>query len=105
MPAPEPEGAILVCFFGDLGLLKNEWKVISHLSDWSRDRWPLPEFLHFDGIGTAGFVRRYDENTLKFISEQRVTKSQVSKAEFPKDGLLGYGAVEITLTKLLSKKR
>jgi hypothetical protein len=93
--------AIFTCRFGDLGLLKQEWKVIGKLSGWSRDRWPLPPFLHVDQDGGAGFIRRYDEDSLKFISEERVALSRVSKTEFPEDGLFGYGAVEIILTRLL----
>ena len=59
-------------------------------------------FLHVDKDGHVGFVRRYDEQTLTFVSEKKIETTKLSKTEFPEDGLFGYGSVEIVLTKLLS---
>jgi hypothetical protein len=94
-----PEKAVLVARFGDLGLQKREWKVIGHIDPWERATWRMPGFLHLDDGGDHGFVRHYDDS-LKFVGEEPITLSAVSP-QTPRDALLGYGAVEIRLTRLL----
>src|ERR1043166_8367687 len=95
-----PERAVLTCQFGDLGLLNQQWPVVGKIPRWSCEQWPMPTFLYADPNGNTGFIREYDKDSLKCVREQKVLLSQISKGEFPKDGLKGYGAVEITLTKL-----
>ena len=97
-----PDKAILVCQFGDLGLLKREWKVFGHLPRWMPDEWPMPKFLHIDKAGDMAFFRKYDDNTLKFISEERVPLSSITIGNVPEDGLMGAGFVEIRLTNILA---
>jgi hypothetical protein len=96
-----PENAIYKCCFGDLGLLMGEWTPLGALPDWTRKRWPMPSFLYHDEDGKTGFLRQYDEDTLKFVREERIPLSGIHKENFPEDGLMGYGAVEKWLTKLL----
>lgn len=98
----QPERTVLIARFGDLGLLKGAWVVIGHIGQWDRERWRVPGFLHLDEGGDQGFVRYYDDS-LAFVKEDRVVLSAISP-NVPRDGLLGYGAAEIRLTKILAPK-
>ena len=97
----QQKDVILQCRFGDLGFLRNEWKIVAHINDWSRAQWKLPAFLHVDSDGRTAFERYYNDK-LEFVSERRVDCTEARKAKLPEDGLYGYGAVEIVLTRLLS---
>jgi hypothetical protein len=94
--------SILVAQFGDLGLLKGEWRVVGHIRPWIRKDWPMPPFLRVDEVARIGFLSYYDENTLECVREDRVDLSHIDAAKYPRDSTLGYGAVEIVLGKLLS---
>lgn len=96
----QPEKAALIARFGDLGLLKGAWKLIGRIPDWDRAKWRVPGFLHLDEGGDGGFVRYYDDSMV-FTQEERVEVSAVSP-NVPRDALLGFGAAEIRLTKLLA---
>jgi immunity protein 26 of polymorphic toxin system len=99
-----PEKAIFAGQFGDLGLINGEWKVIGQVSEWSRTKWTMPSFfLRMEKGDPKGFLSAYDEDTLKCIGEQEVQISEIDIQEFPEDGLMGYGFVEIRLTKILSE--
>ena len=87
--------------FGHLGLLNGEWEVIGKVSDWSRSRWPMPPFLRWEEGWEVGIMCTYDQNTLETISE-KISINKVNVGDYPVDRLMGYGAVEIRLTKLLA---
>ena len=87
--------------FGDLGLLEREWKVIGHLKGWSREKWSMPKFLRWEEGETAGVLCTYDEESLDIVSEQSISISDIDVTQYPRDRLMGYGSVEIKLTKLL----
>lgn len=93
------QNTVLVRMFGDLGLLKGEWRVIGNVVPWRRDEWPLPPFCYtYDDTGEF-VLRYYDDQTLDFSCEEKVPE-EVAK-RYPRDGLSGYGAIEIHLAKLL----
>lgn len=91
--------------FGDPGMLENEWKRIGHVENWSRDSWPLPQFLRWENGDKKGILCTYDENSLLSISEDVVVISDIDVIDYPPDGLMGYGFVEIKLTKLLASSQ
>lgn len=96
-----PETAILKARFGDLGLTSGTWPVIGSIS-WDRERWPVPQFVRRDALsGTPSIVEYANDDP----GEQIVLRPSDSKAVegMPRDGLYGYGAVEITLTRLLAE--
>jgi len=97
-----PKQAILSGQFGDLGLLNGEWGVVGKMPNWSRNKWPMPPFLRVDTGNSVGVLSTYDENSLKFESEQEIDLSQVDVENTPRDRVMGYGSVEIKLTKILS---
>jgi hypothetical protein len=100
-----PEQSVLSGQFGDLGLLNMEWQVIGSVSSWSRDEWVMPRFLRADPGDLTGILSTYDENSLKFKSEMEIDLSQVDVKNTPKDMVMGYGSVEIKLTRILSLDR
>lgn len=97
----QPRNAALMARVGDLGLLEGHWPIVGHLEPWDPSEWRLPPFLHVDEGATHGFLRHYDDS-LRFVKEERVDLAEVAKGALPRDALLGYGAAEIRLTKLLS---
>lgn len=97
-----PNQAVLVGMFGDLGLLKGEWPHIGSIEPWRDKMWPVPQFRHYDDVGRQCYVRHYDPQTLAFVRETKVAASECE--HYPKDGLMGYGAVEIRLTRLLLQR-
>lgn len=94
------DAAVWIGQFGDLGLLKGEWPIICHSQDWDRGRWPMPRFARVDEHAGRAWLTTYSEDTLRALSEEPCDLATAS--QYPKDRLSGSGAVEITLTKLLT---
>jgi hypothetical protein len=92
--------ACLVCMFGDLGIIKESWKIIGRHADWNREEWPVPIFSRIarDESWATGVL--YSDVNIVRIREIPIDLSQAR--QLPVDGLSGYGAVEIKLTHLLS---
>lgn len=86
--------------FGDNGLINGEWKIIGIDTDWKNEEWPMPAMIRVDERAGIAFLSKYDDSTLHLISEERCDPSLLD--DYPYDRLMGYGAVEIRLTKLLN---
>ncbi|WP_218420071.1 Imm26 family immunity protein [Alteromonas lipotrueae] len=99
-----PGREILRGQFGDLGLLENEWKVIGRLGGFDRKEWSMPKFLRWEEGEATGVLCTYDENSLEPILEDVITIDDIDTKSYPVDRLMGYGSVEIRLTKLLAPK-
>lgn len=107
IPKPEDtknllaEDAVLICNYGDLGLLNGEWSVIGHSEPWDRGKWPNPAFVRRDSITGKPTKIYYSENDPNCeIAEKPCSEEEARR--LPKDGASGYVAVEIKLKKLLS---
>jgi hypothetical protein len=88
--------------FGDLGLMNGEWRLIDRIVDWNPARWPMPEFGSRDPLTGKAWVTRYcDKDPRREESRRQVNTESIS--DLPDDGLYGYGAAEIRLTKLLGR--
>lgn len=95
--------AILYVRFGDLGITKGEWPVIFRPNDWKRDEWPMPDFVSTDLLRPKATKIRYDEDDLQTVTDR--TPWPVEMVDLlPKDGLFGYGAVELRLTRFLDEE-
>jgi hypothetical protein len=94
-----PKGRVLYGQFGDSGLCNGEWKIIGVDPSWKNEDWPMPPMIRVDKHAGIAFMSKYDDSTLNFISEERCDPSLVDS--HPYDRLMGYGAVEIRLSKLL----
>jgi hypothetical protein len=97
-----PQDAVFYGRFGDLGLINGEWTVLGEKDDWDEKDWKMPPFVRVDEHAGKAFLSVYDENTLKFVSEKPCDPALVD--EYPYDSDMGYGSVEIQLTKLLNPK-
>lgn len=93
--------AILIARFGDLGLLNCDWPVLGHFK-WNRGSWPVPAFARKDVVSGHVLLVEYDDDDPS--RELRLKKlGQWDLSRYPEDGLFGYGAVELRLTKLLEE--
>ena len=87
---------------GDLGLLKGDWPQAGELKEWNRSDWSLPPFYREDERERQAWLSYYDENTLDFVREEPVEYRGDQYMKYPYDRLIGYGSVEVRLTKALS---
>lgn len=94
------ESALLLIRFGDLGLVNGDWPIIGELATWKRENWPMPVFIRREPISCRNCLVFYsDADPSKRIKE---TEEPNERPDLQEDSLYGYGAVELTLTKLLS---
>ena len=94
-----PKDRVLYGKFGHLGLINGEWEIIGVDPNWKIEDWPMPKMVRVDEHTGIAFMSQYDDATLNFISEIRCDPGLVDS--HPYDRLMGYGAVEIRLTKLI----
>jgi hypothetical protein len=96
--------AILIAWFGDLGIIEGEWPLITSTRPFRREEWPVPKFGRIDALmPEKGWLVEYDPVKVGFGQVIRETRCRAEDvANLPKDGLYGAGAIEITLTKLLA---
>jgi hypothetical protein len=96
-----PSSAILIRRIGDLGLLRGEWPIVAHSPHWRREEWPQPAFGRIAMDESWASQVEYSEDDLSQVIRE-VPVSLAEARNLPEDGLSGYGAAEIRLTKLLS---
>jgi hypothetical protein len=94
-----PKKAVLRVIFGDLGLINGEWPTCGKLPGWDRPEWPMPDFVRSDPLGVRKpvLVRHSDTDPLRVELEFTIDDD----SGLTTDGVYGYVAVEIELTKLL----
>jgi hypothetical protein len=97
-----PSDAILIRMFGDLGLLNGRWKVIGHSENWSRDRWPMPAFVHYDAVSGKPYKREYSDDGENRFAREMPCDDATAKS-LPKDGLSGAESLETSLQMALDK--
>lgn len=94
-----PSDAIQRLIFGDLDLLEGRWAVLGSLPDWDRQAWSMPSFVHKDVLSGRLYIRTYDENSLRLLSERHAAVDE-DAASLPEDGSFGAGAVTNRLSRL-----
>lgn len=93
--------AILLCKFDDDFLRQGRWSKIGHLKNWSRQEWPLVDFVSQDPLVVNRVWKRvYHEDDLFTPVEEFVISSDRAEI-YPKDVILTPTAVEDRLTRLL----
>ena len=99
-----PEDAVLLCRFGDLGIIEGSWRSLGRLLEWRRREWPMPAFHRLVPLDNRILRVVYrDENPNSMPKEERISEQEA--ANLPRDGLLGSEAVERVLGALLSESR
>ncbi len=94
--------AVLVGRFGDLHLKQGKWPIIGPIPDWSRDRWPMPDFVRTEPIMGRSFRLRYDDADPNLLLEEVQVPPTEIVGGVP-DSLMGAGSVENKLTRLLGE--
>ena len=103
LSALTPTDAILVGRFGHLGLVQGKWPVLGRLPRWDRSIWPMPVFIRYEELSGRTFqVFYHDADPNKLLRELQVPPGVAEQG--PKDGLMGPGFVERTLTRLASSE-
>ncbi len=96
----EAQNAIRILQVGDLGLLKEEWKVIGKQANWDRSKWPIPVFFRREPItDRIWLVTLSDDDPAIVLSEALVSEDRVLALQ-PHISY-AYGAAEKVLSKLL----
>jgi hypothetical protein len=97
------EDALLIARFGDLGIVRGSWPLIQSTRPFSKEEWPIPKFGTEVPLPPGkGFIREYEQDSSGALICVRQTPVDADKIQkFPKDAVMGGGAVEIKLTKLL----
>ena len=96
-----PSEAVLSGKFGDLSLLKGEWRILGRIAQWSATEWPMPPLIRVDDMASRAWLSFYDDRTFACLREEAVAPALISK--YPYDRMMGSGSVEIRMTKLLSE--
>lgn len=97
------DNAILICRFGDLGIIRGDWPLINNAKLFSREEWPVPLFHRVLPIPeNKAVIVEYRQNFNGMGAPFRETITPLSEEvlRLPEAGLFGSGAVEIELTKL-----
>lgn len=92
--------AVKVSIAGDLGLLRGAWPIIGQALSWTAEAWPVPQFLRqLEKDARAWLVTLADDDPSQVLSEERVSSETTGYERYV---ISGAGAVEITMTRLLS---
>jgi hypothetical protein len=94
----DPTNAVLCVIFGDIGLVNGEWPVRGVIPGWNRSQWPMPDFVRRDPLVRRAWLVRHSDSDPSRIDVEYPTEYDSALAS---DSTYGYGAVELTLTRLL----
>jgi len=95
------DSALVVRWFSTLGIKEGVWQKVGESRDWDRTHWPVPVFARIDVLSKdCAWAVYYDEYG-DVVQEERIP---VETAQLlPADGLSGYGAAEILITRAIEK--
>ncbi len=97
-----PTDAIQRLQFGDLDLLNGDWPVLGSLSGWDRQQWPMPNFAHRDALSGRPYIRTFDENSMKFLTERTAQEEEI--VGLPESASFGAGAVMRRLSRVIRER-
>jgi hypothetical protein len=98
-----PADAVLITWFGDLGIIEGEWPLLHSTRPFHREAWPVPKFGRVDSLNPeVGWLVEYAQDALGMGDVIRETRCRVQDlVGLPRDASANAGAVEVLLTKLL----
>lgn len=105
----DPRQAILIHWFGDLGIIEGRWPLINTDRPFRREDWPVPRFGRVHAVDpNSGYVTEYsqdDDGSRVPIAETRVPVAEI--AGLPEVGTASAGFIEVKLAMLIDalKKR
>lgn len=102
----EPENAILLGNFGDLGIaIQKTWLIFGRVENFNDQKWSYPEYFYrVDSISGRITLVHHNQETFETEYEKQFDADEVDIDKYPKDGLMGSGYVEIKLTMILNPK-
>jgi len=101
----KPSDALLIAWFGDLGIIWGRWPLIPTTRPFRREEWPVPKFQSIDSLNpNKGWLVEYRQDADGWeLPMRRIYCDVKDLAGLPKDGVYGSEAIEIVLTQLLSE--
>jgi Immunity protein 26 len=96
-----PQESILVVRFGHQALIEKKWPIIGKPPNWDRNLWPMPKFLRRESLTNRSWAVKYSEEDLAIVESETLIRGDLPN--LPRDRLSGDGAVETTLSQLLSE--
>lgn len=94
----KPQDALRVLRVGDAGLMDETWPVLGRDPSWRRDEWGVPLFVRKDDLSGRAWTVFYSDRDANLV-ESETSISYDTNLE--RDALLGAGAAEVVLTKLM----
>jgi hypothetical protein len=100
----EPSSAVWVALFSALGIRDGDWPRIGHLDGWDRARWPVPGFRAGSLLLADQPIRiDLDDNDISLEVGRRLVSREEWGSLAEDDGVNGYRAAEIVLSKKLAR--
>jgi hypothetical protein len=93
------EDAVRVLRVGDLGLIDGTWPVLGRDPDWRRAGWTVPPFVRKDDLSRRAWTVQYSDCDANLVESETPTSYDTN---LERDAVLGAGAVEVVMTRLLS---
>jgi hypothetical protein len=93
-----PQDAVRALRVGDLSLVNGTWPVLGRDPDWHRGEWPMPRFIRKDDLSRKAWLVQYSDRDANRV-ESEIPTSHDTNLE--RDAVLGAGAAEVVLTRLL----
>jgi len=102
----QPSDAVLIAWFGDLGIIWGNWPLIPSTRPFRREEWPVPKYRYIDPLNpnNKGWLVEYRQDTNGWELPKRTRCNAEDLVDLPDDGTYGYEAVEIVLTNLLCER-
>lgn len=97
-----PSDAVRVLRVGDLSLLQGEWPIIGNTASWKRLEWEIPPFVRRDDLSRKAWRVQYSDADPNSIEHE---EPEQYESTLERDAVLGAGAVELVLTKLLTAQK
>lgn len=94
-----PGKAICVVRIGDLSLIRGDWPIIGNPISWKRSEWPMPPFVRRDDLSLNAWRIQYSDDNPNAIDHEVPVQYE---STLGRDAVLGAGAAELLLTKLLT---
>lgn len=99
LPAYTPEDAVMRRLFGDLHLHDGKWPILGSVPNWNRLSWPIPPLVQKDYLTGRVYEVIHDDSDDPGEELSRTLTSLDNPG--PANGMLGAGAVELLLDRLL----
>jgi len=94
----KPADAVRVLRVVDLSLMDGSWPILAQDPDWRRTDWTLPRFVRRDDLSRQAWSVQYSDRDANLVESETPTSYDTN---LERDAVLGAGAAEVLLTRLL----